>query len=217
MNAQTLLQSQGWGGPGTALQNGGVTRAILTSKKSDNGGLGAKPKESDQWWDNVFSAQLQNIQVCSNTAGKGAMLQQINGGVSAAHPVAARAAHRRMFDGKSALEKVFVMGEVLKASDQFVPLKDSTLTKASKRSKSSDVVNKQAKGEPSDCSEALQCLSDKAIARQLKQLRKEDKAKRRQERAEKRQRKAARQEVRIGKLEKRALKKKEKEESRMIS
>jgi nucleolar protein TMA23 len=198
MNAQSLLQAQGWGGPGTALQKGGVKRAILSSKKVDNAGLGAKPKESDQWWDNVFSAQLQNIQVCSSNNGKGTAIKQVNGGVSAAHPVAARAAHKRMFDGKSALEKVFVMGEVLKAGDLFVPLsKEPSATRSSEAMKTQE----------SAIAIALQSLSDKQIAKEVKRMKKEAKAARKVQRAEKRQQKLARQEARIAKLEQRNAKK----------
>lgn len=117
MNAEAHLRAQGWQGPGTGLRTGSLQRAILTSKKTDLKGLGAKAKESDQWWDNIFSKQLSNI-----TVGASGEIGQINGGIKAAHPVAARNAHRRQFGEKSALEKVFRMSEVLKGSECFIPL-----------------------------------------------------------------------------------------------
>lgn len=117
MNAEAHLRAQGWGGPGTGLRTGSLQRAILTSKKIDQKGLGAKQNESDQWWDNIFSSQLSNIAIGAN-----GQISQINGGIKAAHPVAARHAHSRQFGGKSALEKVFRIGEVLKGSETFIPL-----------------------------------------------------------------------------------------------
>lgn len=116
MNAEAHLRAQGWQGPGTGLRAGSLQRAILTSKKTDLKGLGAKHDESDQWWDKIFSSQLSNITV------QGKTIEQVNGGVKAAHPIAARNAHRRQFGERSALEKVFQMGEVLKGSECFIPL-----------------------------------------------------------------------------------------------
>lgn len=117
MDAAAHLRAQGWQGPGNGLRAGSLQRAILTSKKTDLKGLGAKTNESDQWWDNIFSKQLGNI-----TVGAKGVVGQVNGGIKAAHPIAARNAHRRQFGEKSALEKVFTMGEVLKGSEVFIPL-----------------------------------------------------------------------------------------------
>lgn len=117
MNAEAHLRAQGWQGPGNGLRKGALQRAILTSKKIDQKGLGAKQSESDQWWDNIFSKQLSSI-----TVGVNGQVEQINGGVKASHPVAARHAHKRQFGEKSALEKVFKMGEVLKGTETFIPL-----------------------------------------------------------------------------------------------
>ncbi|WBW73323.1 ribosome biogenesis protein Tma23 [Schizosaccharomyces osmophilus] len=66
-SSKQYLNSFGWQ-EGNALKEGGLLKPVLTSRKYDTRGLGTKHDYADQWWDNVFSSQLNSIQV--NT-GKG--------------------------------------------------------------------------------------------------------------------------------------------------
>ncbi|CCG85011.1 protein of unknown function [Taphrina deformans PYCC 5710] len=140
MNAEAHLRAQGWQGPGNGLRAGSLQRAILTSKKTDLKGLGARTDESDQWWDNIFSKQLSNI-----TVGAQGAIGQVNGGIQAAHPVAARSAHRKQFGSTSALEKIFVLSEVLKGSELSIPLTKNEASpqtdKQRKREKGADLTS----------------------------------------------------------------------------
>lgn len=220
MNAEAHLRAQGWQGPGTGLRAGSLQRAILTSKKTDLKGLGAKQNESDQWWDKVFSSQLSNITV------NGTAIEQINGGVKAAHPIAARNAHRRQFGERSALEKVFQMGEVLKGSECFIPLapvlakepltepaetkkrkrSEKTKSKGHKKSRKGEDVSLTLPSPPPSppsgtieskaTTDALASLSDRAIKKTAKRLRKEERARRRAAKQEKAARKEARRAAR---------------------
>lgn len=141
MDAAAHLRAQGWQGPGNGLRAGSLQRAILTSKKTDLKGLGAKIDESDQWWDNIFSKQLSNI-----TVGAQGAIAQVNGGIQAVHPVAARNAHRKQFGEKSALEQVFVLSEVLKGSEVFIPLtKVAVVSSPNETNKQDSSVDKEKK------------------------------------------------------------------------
>lgn len=197
MNAEAHLRAQGWQGPGTGFREGSIKRAILTSKKIDQKGLGTKSSESDQWWDNIFSKQLSNIAV-----GLNGQVSQVNGGIKAAHPVAARHAHRRQFGEKSALEKVFRMGEVLKGSESMIPpaLEPAVVTsdrldaprdapmectpkqKSANNKKKRKLKESQASKSKTNCrkeeldTRTVNALSDKQIRKEMKRLRREERA-----------------------------------------
>ncbi|EEB07674.1 ribosome biogenesis protein [Schizosaccharomyces japonicus yFS275] len=64
-NSKKYLNSYGWQ-EGSALKDGGLKKPILTSRKYDTRGLGSKTDHADQWWDDVFSSQLQSIKVEAN-------------------------------------------------------------------------------------------------------------------------------------------------------
>ena len=68
MNAHTHLLSQGWLGPGHALQPSqpnGLKHHLLVSQKLDNHGIGKKKHDShaDQWWLRAFDNTLKDINV----------------------------------------------------------------------------------------------------------------------------------------------------------
>ena len=150
MNAAAHLQSLGWTGPGTGLHKGSRSHPILSSQKKDQKGLGA-PKESDQWWDSVFSASLSAIQV------NGSQIK-VDGGVQ--HPVAARHAHRKVMG--SALDRVFVKGDTLKSEHTKKAVKIGTTKKDTKDVK----VMKDVK----DVKRSLKRLSDKKIRKAAKKV-----------------------------------------------
>ncbi|EPX72843.1 ribosome biogenesis protein [Schizosaccharomyces octosporus yFS286] len=67
-SSKKYLNSFGWQ-EGNALKEGGLLKPVLTSRKYDTRGLGTKHDYADQWWDNVFSSQLNSIQVKLETQG----------------------------------------------------------------------------------------------------------------------------------------------------
>ncbi len=185
MNAAAYLSGQGWKGHGHALKPGGISKPILTSKKTDLNGLGSKGKESDQWWDNIFSKQLQSFDVIKVLNGPITITQ--NQELSQFHPIQAR--HKvHTLTGQSRLSRHFVKGEGLHGSYY--------------HSKGTAVLNSQAterqRGETLQDDSSLQ-----------KRIRKEERAKRRASRAEKLQckiKKAARKTARRSGTEKLKLK-----------
>ena len=68
MNAHTHLLSQGWLGPGHALQPSrpdGLKKHLLVSQKADTHGIGKKKHDAhaDQWWLRAFDHTLKDINI----------------------------------------------------------------------------------------------------------------------------------------------------------
>lgn len=82
MDAKAYLLSQGWSGPGTALNSNdkrpnrgglGLTKPILVAQKRNNFGIGKKLHDShaNEWWLKGFDAALKNIASGGNSSGSG--------------------------------------------------------------------------------------------------------------------------------------------------
>lgn len=81
MNAQSLLQSQGWRGHGHTLHatddSTGLARPLLVSRKDNRLGVGKKEHStSDQWWLNAFDQQLKGL----DTSKQGTVVQTVTQG-----------------------------------------------------------------------------------------------------------------------------------------
>ena len=51
----TYLTSQGWSGPGTPLQKGGIKKPVTVVHKTNLKGIGKERDTGYAWWDDVFS------------------------------------------------------------------------------------------------------------------------------------------------------------------
>ncbi|KAF9483452.1 hypothetical protein BDN70DRAFT_873728 [Pholiota conissans] len=63
LDGHSYLVSQGWGGKGTGLREGAISRPIAISQKKNLAGLGKDRDEAFPFWDHLFSAAAKSIVV----------------------------------------------------------------------------------------------------------------------------------------------------------
>ncbi|KAF5311682.1 hypothetical protein D9611_009436 [Ephemerocybe angulata] len=64
LDGHSYLVSQGWGGKGTGLREGAISRPIAVTQKKNLAGLGKDRDEAFPFWDHLFSAAASAIKVC---------------------------------------------------------------------------------------------------------------------------------------------------------
>lgn len=114
MDTAAYLANQGWRGDGHALHHSGrgITKPILTSKKSNVFGIGKKKHDAhaDQWWARAFDVTLKGINATTNSATGKTEGISLGAGAQALQMVGTA---RAKWAGQSGLYSNFVQGELL--------------------------------------------------------------------------------------------------------
>ncbi|KAF8809549.1 hypothetical protein BYT27DRAFT_7232300 [Phlegmacium glaucopus] len=63
LDSHSYLVSQGWGGKGTGLRQGAISRPLAIPPKKNLAGLGKDRDEAFPFWDHLFSAAAKSIQI----------------------------------------------------------------------------------------------------------------------------------------------------------
>jgi len=63
LDGHSFLVAQGWGGKGTGLRQGGISRPLAIPQKKTLAGLGKDRDEAFPFWDHLFCAAAKSIQV----------------------------------------------------------------------------------------------------------------------------------------------------------
>ncbi|KAH6912626.1 hypothetical protein BKA70DRAFT_1264405 [Coprinopsis sp. MPI-PUGE-AT-0042] len=63
LDGHSYLVSQGWGGKGTGLRDGSISRPIIIAQKKTLAGLGKDRDEAFPFWDHLFSAAASAIKL----------------------------------------------------------------------------------------------------------------------------------------------------------
>lgn len=63
LDSHSYLVSQGWGGKGTGLRPGAISRPLAIPQKKTLAGLGKDRDEAFPFWDHLFSAAAKSIQI----------------------------------------------------------------------------------------------------------------------------------------------------------
>ncbi|KAF8195451.1 hypothetical protein BJ912DRAFT_847353 [Pholiota molesta] len=63
LDGHSYLVSQGWGGKGTGLREGAISRPLAIAQKKNLAGLGKDRDEAFPFWDHLFSAAAKSIVV----------------------------------------------------------------------------------------------------------------------------------------------------------
>ncbi|KAF9543302.1 hypothetical protein CPC08DRAFT_649937, partial [Agrocybe pediades] len=67
LDGHSYLVAQGWGGKGTGLRDGAISRPIAIPQKKNLAGLGKDRDEAFPFWDHLFTAAAKSIKVhCSS-------------------------------------------------------------------------------------------------------------------------------------------------------
>ncbi|TFK40529.1 hypothetical protein BDQ12DRAFT_733762 [Crucibulum laeve] len=71
LDGHLYLVAQGWGGKGTGLRQGAISRPLTIPQKKNLAGLGKDRDEAFPFWDHLFSAAAKSIQVKLLSDGEG--------------------------------------------------------------------------------------------------------------------------------------------------
>lgn len=63
LDSHLYLTSRGWKGKGTALRDGGLERPVVQAQKKDLKGIGQNRDDGFQFWDHVYAAAAQAIEI----------------------------------------------------------------------------------------------------------------------------------------------------------